>query len=355
MFRRSVPIALIGICLGAAALPAIGQQEDAGQAPEGEDNAAGEDTQQGVEPPSITMVHYGPGDAGGSLASLYPDQALELGQGENVFTGLLKRETVSERHGGVLVVAPSGQSPDQGVAGAVRTQLTDAGWLTLSIAQPAEPVADLPERVLEPVQPGAGDEGNDGEETAQNGNDAEGDSGSGEDQGGDEASKPPDMTIRVAQDSAAPTRDDEWQQRATDRLAAAVNVLRNENVGPIALVGVGDGADLVLRYVSANGATFPPGQFGMVWVDARLRPPFSDGLVAELGEGYSVPVLDLYDRDLQSERAEKRSAAARRGGFSGYTQSAIPIPRGGQAREQRRVSARIRGWLSDDLESTGGQ
>ena len=354
MFRHSLLIALIGFCLGVVGVPAIGQQEDAGQAPEGEGNAAGDGDEQGVEPPSITMVHFGPDHAGGSLASLYPDQAIELGQGENAFTGLLKREATPERHGGVLVVAPSGQSPDQGVAGAVRTQLTDAGWLTLSIAQPSEPVPDMPERVLEPVPAGEVSEGDDGDGAPQNGNDTEEDGGSGGDQAGEEAD-PPDITLRVAGDSATPERDDDWQQRATDRLAAAVEALRNEDVGPVALVGIGDGADLVLRYTSANGATFPPGQFGMVWINARLRPPFSDGLAAELGEDYGVPILDLYDRDLEPGRAEQRSAAARRGGFAAYTQSAVPIPGGGGAREQRRVSARIRGWLSDDLKSADEQ
>lgn len=352
MFRHSLPLALVCLYLGVTALPAIGQQKDAGQTPAG-GKASGNGDQDGAEPPSMTMIHFGPDDGGGSLASLYPDQALELGEGESAFTGLLKRETTSERHGGILIVAPSGQSPDQGVAGAVRTQLTDAGWLTLSIAQPAEPVADLPDRVLEPGQTSEGDEGSAGDGSGLNGSSADADGGNGEDPAGAETADPPDMTIQVAGNSAAPTRNDDWRQRATDRLGAAVKTLRNQNVGTIALVGVGDGADLVLRYASANGATFPPGRFAMVWVDARLRPPFNEGLAAELGEGYSVPILDLYDRDPGSRRAEQRAAAAQRGDFAAYTQSAIPIPGRRAAREQRRVPARIRGWLSDDLESSG--
>lgn len=352
-FASSFALCLL---LVAMVLPVSAQQQETEQ----EADAEGEEADQGTggeeepEPPSVRLVHFGPDNAAGSLASLYPDQALELGRDEGAFTGLLKREATPERHGGVLIVAPSGQSPDQGVAGAIRSQLPKAGWMTLSVAQPSEPVPGIPDRVFEAEPAGGGDgeqddAGTDGGEQAQEGD------GEGSAEAGGDAPDPPDITIEVASGAATPEREDDWQQRATDRLATAVNALRNENVGTIVFVGVGDGADLVLRYASANGATLPPDQFGMVWVNARLRPPFSDGLVAALGEDYRVPVLDLYDRNVHPERAERRSAAARRGGFAAYTQSAIPIPRGGAAREQRRVPARIRGWLSGNLQSEGGQ
>ena len=332
-------------------LPVYGQQEDSGQATEGGDTGQNESGEEAAESPSVTMVHFGPDSAGGSLASLYPEQALELGQGKTAFTGLLKPEATAERHGGLIIVAPSGQSPDQGIAGAVRSQLPEAGWMTLAIAQPAEPVSEMPERVFEPGAVGADDEGGEDagteeDDQAGGGNEAATDEVS---ESSDDEADPREMTIQVAQGSGAPERGDDWQTRATDRLNAAVNGLRDEGVGVTVLVGIGDGADLVLRYARANGATFPPDQFGMAWVDARLRPPFNDGLAAELGEGYSVPILDLYDRARRSRRAEQRSAAARRGGFTAYTRSALPIPNGSAAREQRRIPARIRGWLSDDL------
>ncbi|MEQ6885379.1 DUF3530 family protein [Salicola sp. Rm-C-2C1-2] len=333
MFPRFLPT-LVGCLLVLGGLaPAAAQQEDADQ------NAA--------QPPSVTMVHYGPGSAGGSLFALYPDQAMEFGQGETAFTGLLKRETTAQRHGGVLIVAPSGQSPDQGIAGALRTQLPEAGWLTLSIAQPVEPVAEIPERVLEP-----GEAISNGESPEEAGAD---DSKQAEEKGGADESAP-DMTIQVAQGAQAPGRSDNWQGLATDRLEMAVDALRDEGVDVTVLVGIGDGADLVLRHARANGATFPPDQFGMVWIDARLRSPFSSELGAELGEGYQVPILDLYDRGLDdNQRAETRAATARRTEFEAYTQSAMPLPRGGGARKQRRVPVRIRGWLANNMKAADAQ
>lgn len=348
MSPRPASAFVLCLLLLGLALPVSGQQEDAEQTAAGDDAGQGDGEGDAMEPPSVTMVHYGPDSAGGSLASLYPDQAMELGQGEAAFTGLMKPAETAERHGGLLIIAPSGQSPDQGLAGAIRTQLPKAGWMTLSIAQPAEPVAELPERVLEPEPANEGDEGQQAD-TGADGNAQAGDdggAGDGEEETGEEAVDAPDMTIQVAQGSDGATGPGEdWQTRATDRLEAAVNALRDEGGDVTVLVGIGDGADLILRYARANGATFPQDGLAMVWLDARLRPPFNNGLGAELGEGYPVPVLDLYDRDHGGDRAEKRSAAARRGGFAAYTQSALPLPRGSGAREQRRVPARIRGWL----------
>lgn len=342
MIPRFVTALAVFLLLVGTALPLSAQEEE--QDGNGEDSEQGSDNGDAGDPPSVTMVHYGPGSGGGSLDSLYPDQVRELGEGDSAFTGLLKRETTGERHGGILVVAPSGQSPDQGLAGAIRTQLPKAGWLTLSMAQPREPVAKLPERVFEP----RGSDGNRDEE----------DGGADEDGQGDdaEASDSPDMTIEVAESSETPERREEWQERATDRLETAVDALRDEGAGVTVLVGIGDGADLILRYAQANGTAFSPDQFGVVLVEPRLRPPFSDELGRELGENYPVPVLDLYDRGMdRNRRAETRSAEARRAGFDAYTQSAIPIPRGGAAREQRRVPARIRGWLSGNLKPGGDE
>ncbi|MFO7786906.1 MAG: DUF3530 family protein [Halospina sp.] len=359
MFPRCVSILIVCLLSFGSVLPVSGQEDDPEQEANGQENDGDDGDEEGesVEPPSMTLVHYGPDSAGGSLASIYPDQARELGEGDTAFTGLFKRESTSERHGGILVVAPSGQSPDQGLAGAIRSQLPEAGWMTLSIAQPGAPVPDVPERVFEPGQTSGNgdDEGEEGAET-DNGDQAEEENGADEGNGGDTSDEPdpPELTIQLAQGSGDPERGDDWQTQATERLEAAVETLREEGAEVTVLVGIGDGADLILRYARANGATFPPDGFGMVWLDPRLRPPFRDGLADELGEEYEVPVLDLYDRSRSSERAEDRAAAARRAGFAAYTQSAIPMPRGSGTREQRRVPARIRGWLSNNLKSAEG-
>ena len=348
MSLRFVSPLVLGLLLLAMVFPVSAQQQDAEQQAEGAEGEQGNGGEEDVEPPSVTLVHFGPESAGGSLASLYPDQAIELGEGEAAFTGLLKRETTTERHGGILVVAPSGQSPDQGLAGAVRSQLPKAGWMTLSIAQPAEPVPEIPERVFssEAANGGDGAQGDQDEAGAdEDGPAPEEDGANGEDENADEEPDPPDITIEVADGAGVPERNDDWQSRATERLDAAVKTLRDEEVGVTVLVGIGDGADLILRYARANGATFAPDQFAMALVGARLRPPFSTGLGAELGEGYQVPILDLRDRSPDSERAPDRAASARRAGFVAYTQSALPMPRGAGAREQRRVPARVRGWL----------
>ncbi|XOZ32934.1 DUF3530 family protein [Halomonadaceae bacterium KBTZ08] len=365
--RRSIPAMAVGLVLLCLALPAVAQQEqeqeqeqEQGEAEPGSgegEQASNGKTEKEAEAPSVTMVHFGPNRAGGALASRYPDQAREIGQEGATFTGLLKRETTAKRHGGVVVVAASGQSADQGLTGAVRRQLPEAGWLTLSLGQPAEPVADMPERVLEPGESGGGQAEPDGagddngEQAPENGG---GDGGNDDTEAGGEEGDSPDMTIQVAEDGGTPERGEDWQSRALGRLEAAVQVLRDEGVGVIVLVGIGDGADLALRYARANAAALAPGQFGMVWVAPRLRAPFSSDLGTELGQGYPIPILDLYDRRLGSDsRAGNRAAAARRAGFETYTQSALPIPLGEAARDHRRIPARIRGWLGNHLKNPG--
>lgn len=365
MLRSAPPIA-VGLVLFCLVLPAVAQQEQEQEQKQGDaqsDSGKGEQASNGqsgkteAESPSVTMVHYGPDRAGGSLPSRYPDQAREIGKKGAAFTGLLKRESTAKRHGGVVVVAASGQSADQGLTGAVRRRLPDAGWLTLSLAQPAEPVADMPERVLAPGdisgdQAGSGETGTgEGEQAPESGS-ADGGNGDADADAAGDGDGSPDMTIQVAKDGDPPGRGQDWQTRALDRLEAAVQVLRDEGVGVTVLVGIGDGADLVLRYARANGATLGPEQFGMVWVAPRLRPPFRNDLGAELGKGYALPVLDLYDRRMgPNRRAENRAAAARRAGFETYTQSALPIPLGEAGRDHRRVPARIRGWLGNHLKN----
>ena len=319
-----------------------------------EDGKEGQETNSKAEPEDgirMSIVHQGPGQARGGLAALFPDQVRELEVDGDTFPGLFMAQETPEQQGGAVIIADTGQSPAHGLAAGLRQALPESGWSTLSIGMPSDMIEPLPDRVFGTRSEGAGGSPEpDGQ--GQDGNqDADGETGG---DGGDARS----MTIEVTQgqrgEEAGAGRKS-WRDAAVARVGAAVRLMRDQGIQNIVLIGMGEGAGMALRYAQANAATFPPGGLGLVWLDARFREPYDQALDQVLGDGYAVPILDLYDRERSGERAPARQAAAERGGFENYTQSALPMPRQSRDAAKRRLGSWVAGWLNDNMAGTETQ
>ena len=307
-----------------------------------------EDPERGIR---MSIVHKGPGRSGDGLAALFPDQVRELEAEDKSFSALFLAHETPEQKGGAVIIPDTGQSPAYGLSAGLRRALPESGWSTLAIGLPPSMVEPLPERVFGTRS----DEAEDSPESQTDGQEADDGSQSEENGNGDEARS---MTIEVTQGQREGAIGDEresWQEAEMARLGAAVQTMRNQGIQNIVLVGMGEGADLALRYVEANAATFRPGGIGLVWLDARFRPPYEQPLDEVLGDGYAVPVLDLYDRDRSGKRSPDRQAAAQRGGFENYTQSALPMPRQSRDAANRRLGAWVAGWLNENMVGTETQ
>lgn len=339
------PVLILLLC---ALVPLAQAQEDS----EEEQEAASDEAS---EPEfHMSIVHAGPGQAADGLKAIFPDQAREIDAGDDSFTGLFLPQETPGQQGGAVIIPDTGRSPAHGLAAGLRRALPESGWSTLAISLPESMVDPLPERVFKTRSEAAeasgdGANGDDGDE-AQDDGDQEQDPDRAQDDG-DERS----MTIEVTQggsEEATGDRRESWQEAGMARVGAAVQVLRNQGVENIVLIGIGDGADLALRYTQANAAMFPPGGIGLVWLDARFRPPFDQSLDEVLGEGYAIPVLDLYDRDRTGRLAPQRQKAARRGGFEGYSQSALPMPHQSRRAAEKRAGSWVGGWLNQNMVGT---
>lgn len=347
--KRIISSALI---LLLCAVPPGLAQEDGEEA---EEAASEESAERGFR---MTIVQVGPGHADDGLKAVFPDQAREIEAGEESFTGLFLPQETPSQQGGAVIIPDTGRSPAHGLSAGLRRALPESGWSTLAISLPESMVDPLPERVFgtrSETAEASGDSENDGDgDEAQGNDDADGDQEPGADtaQGDDDASS---MTIEVTQGQsgeAAGDRRESWQEAGMARVGAAVQMMRNQGVENIVLIGVGDGADLALRYTQANAAMFPPGGIGLVWLDARFRAPFDKSLDEVLGEDYAIPVLDIYDRGRTGDLASQRQKAARRGGFERYTQSALPMPQQSRRAAEKRVGSWVAGWLNQNMVGT---
>ena len=324
-----------------------GAQQDGGEEP---DRSSKSDDKNPIR---MTIVHHGSGNREKGFRALFPNQVRELESDDARFTGLFLPQQTSQQQGGAVIIPDEGRSPAQGVPSGLRRALPEYGWSTVAISLAESDPEPVPERIFG-TRSELADQGNKGGADADN---QDGDSNGADSvdaQGTDKADKAtgePSMAIEVSQgaDGSAAKAQQSWRQSSMARIEAAVALLRSSGIQNIALIGVGAGADLALRYADANAARFPSGGLGTVWLDARFREPYNKPLDEVLGDAYEVPILDLYQRGRDDKAARSRRTAAERGGFKAYSQSALPIPRHRRETARSRLGAWVGGWLKETM------
>ena len=302
------------------------------------------------DPPEIELVRRGSDYQGQMLAARFPDEARWLTANGTEFLTLEKPETVPGRQGAAVILADVGQSPAAGLAAGLREHLPAGGWRTLTFSAPEPLIDPLPARVFPPRRATRED---DGEGPPDVDADADDDN---EENAATDADEPGDpveergLTIDVLDDDVTDEgRVEDYQTRSLARVEAAIAHLRQQGFENIALIGIGDGADIMTRYAEQNHLQFQPGGLGLVWVAPRFREPLDRDLDGFLGPNWAIPILDLADTRARHGNDARRRDAARRGRLAHYAQQRVPLSRAMAPGSHRRVAFRVRGWLTQNM------
>ena len=301
---------------------------------------------QGValDPPAADPSRPAPtersADAARALSRHLPSQEQQLLQsGDETFLALWRPANTAEAHGVVVLVAGAGESADwPKVLGPLRRRLPDGGWhsLSLSLPDPQDSLppapdaktANAPAATAAPApvdaDPGAADEPLPVADAA-----------------------PADPSPQADQPLQDP--GERHAQRIRQRIAAALELARQQQAKHIVLLGHGSGGYWSTRYLSEER---PTDVRSLLLVDVQPAAEASPRL-DELQASLKLATGDFYyqDRQLERQAAARRAQASRRQEHPAYTQVALKALPGNPEIEQEQLYRRLRGWLTARLKA----
>lgn len=265
-------------------------------------------------------------DAARALSRHLPSQEQQqLQAGDEAFLALWRPANAAEAHGVVVLVAGAGESADwPRVIGPLRRKLPDAGWhsLSLSLPDPQDSLPPAPIKVANAPAPADADP-------------------AGEPSGADAASLQADQPLQAPGERHA--------LRIRQRIAAALELARQQQTKHIVLLGHGSGGYWSTRYLSEER---PTDVRSLLLVDiqpaAGASPPLD-----ELQAGLKLATGDFYyqDRQLERQAAVRRAQASKRQEHPTYTQVVLKALPGNPEVEQEQLYRRLRGWLTLQLKT----
>lgn len=287
-----------------------------------------------ADPPAANLSRLPPAErsavAANALIRQLPDQEQQLlHAGDESFLALWLPANVAEAHGVVVLVAGDGESADwPEVLGPLRRKLPDGGWhsLTLSLPDPQDalPALDIKAAsaaiaTAEPPVDANADELPSASDAAQ--------------------PDPSNQTDQPAEDAS-----ERHARRIKQRIAAALELARQQQSKHIVLLGHGSGGYWSMRYLSEEQ---PADVRGLLLVDVKPAADASPGL-DELQASLKLTIGDFYyrDRPLERNAAVKRAQASKRQEHPAYTQVALKALPGNPEVEQEQLYRRLRGWLT---------
>ncbi|WP_079204478.1 alpha/beta hydrolase family protein [Pseudomonas sp. CC6-YY-74] len=275
-------------------------------------------------------------DAARALIRQLPDQEQQLlHAGDEFFLALWLPANAAEAHGVVVLVAGDGESADwPKVLGPLRRKLPDAGWHSLTLSLP-DPQDELPRALASKAASAA-------TATAEPPVDAN----------ADESLPVTDTAQPDPSTQAEPPPEDAIERHARrikQRIAAALELARQQQAKHIVLLGHGSGGYWSLRYLSEEQ---PADVRSLLLVDVKPAADASPGL-DELQANLKLATGDFYYQDLQVERnaASKRAQASKRQEHPAYTQVALKALPGNPEVEQEQLYRRLHGWLTLQLQA----
>lgn len=277
-------------------------------------------------------------DAASALSRHLPSHEQQLLQaGDESFLALWLPANTAEAQGVVVLVAGAGESADwPKVIGPLRRKLPDGGWhsLTLSLPDPQDALPPTPDTKAANALPpadidqttavGAADEPAPAADAAQ-----------------------PDPRPQTDQPAAAP--GERHARRIKQRIAAALELARQQQARHIVLLGHGSGGYWSTRYLSEEQ---PADVRSLLLVDVKPAADASPTL-DELQASLTLATGDFYYQDRQAERqaAARRAQASTRQEHPAYTQVALKTLPGNPDVEQEQLYRRLRGWLTTRLKT----
>lgn len=259
--------------------------------------------------------------AAAALAERLPAQEQQQLQAtDESFLALWLPANVPQAHGVVVLLGGDGESPDWPASlGPLRRKLPDAGWHSLALGLPDPP--DSQPQARRPDKPAS-------------------------------AADTPAADKAAATPAAPPAPEDpatRHARRIQQRIAAALQLARQQKSARIVLLGHGSGAYWGARYLSEE----QPADVQNLLMVAVESPADASPALDELLPRLKLATGDFYYRDRPAERlaAAGRAQASKRQAHPAYIQVAMTALPGNPELQQEQLYRRLRGWLSLQLQA----
>ena len=324
-FERSVsPLWVILVSAIVVGVPAV-QAQDNGE-PQGEE--AGE--------PAVdrkrAMISTGLDSE--AIAENRPDAAIWLEPPEeDRVRALFEPEADTPARGALMILADEGQSAESGLAGALREPMARAGWAVMTLGLEPPPYAvqqarrqELPARPVAPLASSGGDAGE-----GENDNDTD------------------SVMIDVMDSVDVDELTDQYRDRISKALSAAVANLQERDYDRVAIAGVGRAAGHVARMATAGGDVSE-----MIWIAPVFARADSGNLAEWLSEAGGKRVLELHSSRLAEQQSagfrspRQREVEFRRADITTYTRQPVAMAERPGPRDARALANRLSAWLASD-------
>jgi pimeloyl-ACP methyl ester carboxylesterase len=284
-------------------------------------------------------------DDAAALAKRVPEKERQLLKaGDEEFLVLWKLANVGDATGVVILIPGDGETADwPQVMAPLREKLPDAGWHTLALSLP-DPQGDEPP--LRPVEEAPAADGTEKKADAPADTTAAAPATTPENAAVPADNTPPPSGITEEQRTTHATR-------VSARIQAAIAFAQEKKAKAIVLLGHGSGGYWAARYLADN----KPKQVSNLILVAAEKPvgfsPALEDLVPEL----KLATGDFYynDQTLDRDAAKLRKEASKRQKHPAYIQVAMGSLAGDRATEQEQLYRRVKGWLSQHLQSGAAQ
>lgn len=136
-----------------------------------------------------------------------------------------------------------------------------------------------------------------------------------------------------------------YEERALVHVQAAMDHLVQQGFQNIAVIALGESAELAVDYLQSREAEIKEKGFALILLEPKLPDRLNNRFAEALGNDFPAPVLDIFDSSSrnQSAAAKERKASARAGNFAEYQQLKLTSVIG--AGSDKFLLKRIGDWL----------
>ena len=295
------------------------------------------------------------------LESKYPaDSIKKIGSDGNKFIGLYEKDKTGNPYGAILIVHGEGQNADwPHTISAIRQELPEHGWTSLSITlpEPAKPIVPARPTPQPPAQ----------KPTKQDASESEAEAGEPSTQ---EEVENNDTNTMASQETKPETTNkpletldiksaEEIEALALERLKEAVSFLNNEGQFNIVVAAHGTAALRAMNYLASESTVIPGTKNkngkskvqrplrAMVFLNARNSLLGIEASLSELLDMQDFSVLDIYfdEHYLDNIEAQARKKAAKSNNMNTYFLVKLLTPTHHIFDDENRFTRRVRGFL----------
>lgn len=251
-------------------------------------------------------------------------------------------------HGAALIIPDTSQHADwpNQVRG-LRQQLPYEGWLTLSVGLPWPELKTPPERELVVKSFSEFQTSEAITRATAAGSRAQKTKAPSEEE--DAKLEAQDENESVDIDLKSPPKQEQmispYEERALVHVQAAMDHLVQQGFQNIAVIALGESAELAVDYLQSREAEIKEKGFALILLEPKLPDRLNNRFAEALGNDFPAPVLDIFDSSSrnQSAAAKERKASARAGNFAEYQQLKLTSVIG--AGSDKFLLKRIGDWL----------